>query len=163
MQFKVLLDIFLSNWTKYLAYIAIMIGAVIFVIGALKPKVFDKIKNKNVRKCLLFLTSIVLSFAAVAIYFVVEAVPFKYFPLSGAAVACACILAYSGYENFFIRVFIDWIKKTIRKSITYKELNKLDGKDREKATGILYQAGKEAAKDTEAVVAKKTDDYLKNL
>ena len=63
----------LSNFmTVYGMPILLMSVIIILLIGILKYfKVFDKITNKNVKKCVYYILDIALSFCLVAIYYAI--------------------------------------------------------------------------------------------
>lgn len=98
---------------------AIMVSAIIVFIGILKPLIFNRIPWKPLRKFVLSLSSIVFSFGATALYYVIESINiWDYYIHSSVAVSLLCIFTYWLYENFTcLRDLIDKIGKMAIKKI----------------------------------------------
>ena len=89
---------------------------IITLLGILKLcKVFDKLTNKDVRKCVFFCIDLVLSFGIAAIYFALFNMPFSgYLVYSGAQFVVTVVL-YAIYENWGVRKLVQVILALITK------------------------------------------------
>lgn len=96
---KNMLLYFGAHSTDIIVSVVIMVSAIIVVIGFLKPILFDRIKNKELRKAALAASNIVSSFICAFVYFVTEGWNFKYYVLASLALAVACIITYYVYET----------------------------------------------------------------
>lgn len=112
-------NVLLENWQQALCGGAIVISAVIVIMGMIK-KLFDKVANKYLRKFLLALTSVVLVLPVSAIYFVCAGIDYKYFWGDYALLSCATIVTYWLYENTCLRELIHKIGSlTLGRFITF--------------------------------------------
>jgi hypothetical protein len=90
----------------------------------LKERVFNRIKNKNLRRFALSFSSIAIMYATVAGYFIVNTIDFKYFAICGLFVCFAMIIIYWLYKEFLqvrdaiyaIGSFV--IRKLFKKGVT---------------------------------------------
>lgn len=98
-------NVLLENWQQALVGGAIVISAVIVLMGMIKG-LFDKIPYKLLRKFLLALTSVVLVLPVSAIYFVCAGIDYKYFWGDYALLSVATIVTYWLYENTCLRDLI---------------------------------------------------------
>lgn len=98
-MFLEMVNLFCMNYKTLLTAGIIMASMIIVLIGALKPFVFNKIKNKCLRGSLLSLTNIVFSFGFVALAFWLKKISFDYYLVSSIAFCCFCIVLYWAYEN----------------------------------------------------------------
>lgn len=116
------MDKLIALTLEYGLPILIIACAIIFVVGLLKIcKVFSKIQNKGVKKFLYYFIDIALSFAGVAIYFVITKTPFivSDYLAYGLAQVTVTVALYAAYENFHIRGLVQiligcvagWFKK----------------------------------------------------
>lgn len=96
-----------ANYQELLTVGAIMVSAIIIFIGILKPILFNKIACKPLRKALLALADVVFSFAATAIYFLIEGWTWENYWIASGAVTIACIVVYWLYENTCFRNLIE--------------------------------------------------------
>lgn len=104
-----MIDIFFNDWQYLVTVAVIMVSALIVLLGSLKPFVFDKIKNKDLRGTALFFSSIVLSFATTAVVFWIKDWNFVYYVYASAGFSVWTIFVYSLYEYTRLRKLIDWI------------------------------------------------------
>lgn len=102
-----MLDIFLADRLNISLVVFIMVCALIVFLGFIKPFTFDKIKNKDVRKTLLYFSSILLAFAYTAIAFWVKGWNFVYYWYAGGAFASVTIIVYSAYEGTNLKHLVD--------------------------------------------------------
>ena len=94
--------------------------SIILVIGILKLcKVFSKIKNDNVKKCIYYALDVVLSFAGAAIYYGAFKLDFSNYVVFCTTQIGATTTLYAIYENFGVRklvqMFLAWIATKIKK------------------------------------------------
>ena len=88
-----------KNLNTVLTAGVLMASMIIVLIGALKPFLFNKIQNKNLRGSLLSLTQIVFSFGAVALAFWWKNITFDYYWFTATLFCGLCIILYWAYEN----------------------------------------------------------------
>ena len=165
------IELILANWQRVLTGGVILTSAIIFLVGTLKKVgLFDKIKNKLLRKVVLSFTSIVLVFPATALYFVADGINFDYYWYGCAGAAVATIITYWLYENTALRDGIGFIgEKTVSKwfgvlvsAFASKKSNKETTLELISVTANLQsEAREEVVKSIKSAV--KEDDDLKNL
>lgn len=97
---KQVIDIFMNNTEEIFTAVIIMVSAVIVLMEILKERVFNRIKNKNLRRFALSFSSIAIMYATVAGYFIVNTIDFKYFAICGSLVCVAMIVIYWFYKEF---------------------------------------------------------------
>lgn len=100
---------------------ALVLGTIIIAfIGILKLcRVFDKIKNKDVKKMIYYLLTVALSFGVVALYFTIYNLGFNEYVLFSCSQIGATTALYAIYENLGLRKlwqialawFASWFKK----------------------------------------------------
>lgn len=98
----------------------IIATCIILIIGTLKLcKVFSKIKNDNVKKCIYYILDVALSFAGVAIYYGAFKLDFGSYVMFSTTQIGATTTLYAIYENFGVRklvqMFLAWIAAKIKK------------------------------------------------
>jgi hypothetical protein len=82
---------------------AIMVSAVITLIGILKPILFDRIRCKLLRKAILATSNIFLSFVSTAFYFLFDGRNWDWYVYASCVTAITCVLTYFVYENYGLR------------------------------------------------------------
>lgn len=147
----------------------IMVSAIIMFIGILKPVLFNKIKNKGVRKGLLALSDIVFAFIATAVYFLIESINWEYYWVASAITSLATIVAYWVYENTSLRTLIEKIgtialKKFVRVGLALFTADEKSEVEQTLNTVIdeVKSATKAELKSTSNAL-KKGDKELENL
>lgn len=141
---------------------AIMVCSIIFIVGAMKPVLFNKIANKQLRKFLLALSDVVGAFAATAIYFVAKGINWQYYWIASAITTVATVFVYWLYECTPCRSVIDKIgtiaiKKIVKMGLVLftenekykveKELGKLATELKNEAINELGKSAKYADKE----------------
>lgn len=150
-------NVLLENWKQALIGGAIVISAVIVIMGMIK-KLFDKVPNKYLRKFLLALTSVVLVLPVSAIYFVCAGIDYKYFWGDYALLASATIVVYWLYENTCLRELIHKIGSlTLGRFFNYVFGKVTGAKDFEEETS------KELTDGLQTDVQKELQSELPNL
>ena len=144
-----LMQILLENFKEILVTGAIMVSAIIIFIGFLKPILFNKIRCKPIRRILLALSDILFSFAATAIYFVIEGFPWTYYWQTSVGVTCLCIVVYWFYENTCLRDLIGKIGTMAVKKFFKVFLMIFDDKDKQEIQQELDKISGEVRKYTE--------------
>lgn len=154
-------DIFMSKPDEIVTAVIIMVSVVIVFMEILKERVFNRIKNKNLRRFALSFSSIALMYATVAGYFIVNTIDFKYFALCGLLVCFAMIIIYWLYKEFLqVRDAIFAIGSFVIRKFFKNGVTKLN----EVASGMemLGSTIDDILKGTEAKSESGKDD-LKNL
>lgn len=122
-----LLELFTSNWNTIVLGGLIVVGVVIFLMGTLKPVLFDKISNKGLRKTLLSLFSIILVFPATVVWMVSKGWEWNWglFWFLYCLNSIQTIVVYWFYEGTHLREALHLLgKKTIVKWISAIFVNK---------------------------------------
>lgn len=155
-------SIFFNDWENLLTIAFIMVSALIVFLGAMKPVLFNKIKNKNLRGTALFFSSVLLSFGATALAFWIKDWNFDYYLWASFAFSVWTIFVYSLYEYTRLRSFIEWVG-----SLTIKKFLGIIGKGEvEEVKEELNVALNELTKTTKSKaksVEVKADKELKGL
>lgn len=147
----------LENWRQVLVGGAIVISAVIVIMGMIK-KLFDKVPNKYLRKFLLALTSVVLVLPVSAIYFVCAGIDYQYFWGDYALLAGATIITYWLYENTCLRELIQKIGSlTLGKFFKYVTIRIQNNED------LDDESLEDFAEDLQSSVDKEITSSLPNL
>lgn len=98
-----------ANWQNVIIVSLLIVCSVIAALGGLKPLLFNRIKNKTVRKLLLAVSSLVLIMPFAALLFIFDSVKFNYY---WYWVICLCpvmIIVYWLYEITALRNLVDFI------------------------------------------------------
>lgn len=150
-----ILEIFFKDWGNFLLLAFVMSSAIIVFLGFLKPLLFNKIPNKNLRKSALGLASIALSFASVAVAFWVKAWNFDYYVWTSVFFSMWTIVTYWLYETSNLRTLIHKVGSFF--------IAKIFGVDFTK--GSIKKELETAIKDTKTFAKKevKHDKDLNNL
>ena len=156
---KALLEIFMNNKEEIVTAVIIMVSTVIVLMGILKSLVFNKISSKAWRQVALSFTSLALMYATVAIYFVINAVDFKWFLPCGSLVCVAMIVMYWFYENTQARAGIHKIGSFVISPLVAKFTAKVKGVA--DSTEMIGGAIEEFLKSTEKKTEIKKDDLTK--
>lgn len=160
--------LFGTYYADIIPMVVIMVSAIIVAIGILKPIVFNKITNKNLRKVVLSFSNVVACFIAAFIYFLAEGWNLKYYFLASVALSVCCIVTYWLYENTCFRNLIGVIgglalRKAlgvIRIAITEDDVNTVRDEIKN-ATAQLKSTTKTELKKVSSTI--KVDKDLKNL
>ena len=91
--------LFGTYYTDIIPMVIIMVSAIIVAIGFLKPFIFDKIKNKDLRRAVLALVNVGANFIASFLYFLGKGWNLKYYVLASLAMTVCSILTYYVYET----------------------------------------------------------------
>ena len=103
---KEMLLYFGAHYNDIIVAVVIMVSAIIVAIGLLKPILFNKIANKDLRRTALAGSNVAASFLSAFIYFMTEGWDFKYYCVSAVCLAVCCIVTYWLYENTCLRNLI---------------------------------------------------------
>ena len=156
---KEVISIFMNNTEEIFTAVIVMVSAVIVLMGILKAALFNRIKNKGLRCVALSFSSLAIMYAAVAVYFLINTVDFKYYAICGSLVCVAMIVIYWFYENTYLRAGIHKIGSFVISTLFAKLTAKVKGvaDSTEKIGGAID----EMLKSTEKKSEKKEE--LKNL
>lgn len=102
----ILYEYFMANIETMLPMVIMMVSALIVFIGTLKPILFNKISNKDLRGVLLSLTSVVLAYVSVAIVYLIKQYSFDHYWVAGSVYCGVVIVVYWLYENTKLRAGI---------------------------------------------------------
>lgn len=168
LAFKVML----GNAEKLMVAGAIMVSVIIMLVGALKHFVFSRIKNDDIRKTVLSLMSVALSFVATFAYFLIEGINWRWYVIGSLITSVACIIVYHFYENYHIRKLVHKIgsfaidkfahlAKVILAKIADMDDTSVEAEFK-KVTQELTNFAKSEIKSTAKKIAK-SDKELQNL
>lgn len=96
---KIMFHLFLERYNDILLMVAIMVSAIIALIGFFKPFVFNRIKNEDWRRTILGAMNVAMSFVFALGYFLVKGWNFRYYVLASIALSLCCIFTYWLYET----------------------------------------------------------------
>lgn len=111
-----------ANFHNIFWGVVLMVSGIIVLIGLLKPLLYNKIKNKQVRKFALAFSNVALSFICALVVFVLKDWDLNYYLASAIALSISCIVTYWLYENTCLRNLIATIGNMVLKSIANKVL-----------------------------------------
>ena len=118
----------------------------ILLIGILKLcKVFNKISNKNIKKLIYYILSVVLSFGGVAIYYAAFKIGFNSYPIVCLTQVSATTTLYATYENFSVRDLVQigftWVASWFKKNpeAKFTKAAKALGFDKDKISAMLAE------------------------
>ena len=156
------------NFNDVFVYAVAMVSAIIVAIGLLKPVLFDKIKNKNVRKVALAFSNVALCFICALVLFFVKDWNFNYYLVSAIALTVSCIVTYWLYENTCLRNLIATVGNIVLRkvaniaffAVNTDDINEIKT-EAKKATNELKAQTKKALK--KAANEIKEDNDLKGL
>lgn len=148
--------------------VVIMVSAIIMAIGLLKPILFDRIKNKQIRKASLAFSNVAFCFISALVFFLIKGWEFKYYMVSAIALTVCCIVTYWLYENTCLRNLIAVIGNiALRKlatvafiAVSTEDINEIKT-EAKKVTCELKAQTKEALK--KATTETKEDKDLRGL
>ncbi|MBQ8528989.1 MAG: hypothetical protein IJ459_04555 [Clostridia bacterium] len=163
---ELIFRILMANWQRALTGGIIVACVAIFLTGALKKAWLGKIKNKLLRKALLWLASLVLSFPTTALYFVGDNISFRWYWYACALMCFFTTVTYVFYENTGLRDIIHWIGgKTVGKYASVLVAAWFAAKDNEDTTNKLTMTTDELKEVVKTEMKKqyKEDPNLKNI
>lgn len=127
-MFWEMVNLFCINYKTLLTAGIIMASMIIVLIGALKPFLFNKIKNKHLRGFLLSLSNLVGAFVAVAVAFKMKGISYDYYWFTASCFCVFCVFLYWCYENLTqARALIHKIGAVVWRKLAPIIRNKLDG------------------------------------
>ena len=143
-----------ANYKDVIVQGLIMVSAIIVGIGLLKPLVFNKIKNKNLRKVALAVSNIAACFLAILITFIVQGWSFEHYLTASIALTLSCIITYWFYENTCLRNLIDTIGSTVISKVLSVSAAAIKKGDVEEVKAELKKAGDELKNLTKQEIKK---------
>lgn len=160
-----LIPVLSENFNNIIVNGLIMVSAIIVAIGLLKPILFNKIENKQIRKVALAFSNVALCFVSVLVIFLINGSDFEYYIASAIALSVSCIVTYWLYENTCLRNLIGTIGNiALRKianiafiAVTKDDINELKTEAKKVADELKTQT-KNTLKN-----ATKEDKDLKGL
>lgn len=135
----------IQAYANRIVQLVILSAIVITVLGGIKATgIYNRFKNKDVRKLLLFLSCIVLDLVAVVIYIVQENVGWdNYLPAAIGTVGITTVM-YAFYENVYVRKLIQLIFRSVKNGILKVILKQ---QTPEEARQIVVDTASEALKE----------------
>lgn len=163
-------SIFMTDPWSFFLLAFIMVSALIVFVGLfVKPALMKVIANKDLRGSLLALTSIVMSFASVAVAFWIRDWNFKYYLWVSGGFSVWTVFVYWLYENTKLRKGIHWLGSFVLKKLTglsvnsFAELKTALKNMKAEITPHATVIVNENFASVTAYATKKVDEEFKNL
>ena len=163
-------SIFMTDPWSFFLLAFIMVSALIVFVGLfIKPQLNKFITNKDLKGSLLALTSIVMSFASVAVAFWINDWNFKYYLWTSVGFSMYTVFVYYLYEYTRLRKGIHWLGSFVLQKITglsVTSISDLKTALKNMKTEITPQATvimNENFASVTAYATKKVDEEFKNL
>lgn len=141
-----------KNWQDVVLYSAIIVCSVIAALGSLKPFVFNKIKNKLLRKIALSLSSLVLVMPFTALVFLAKPYSFDIYWYCVYALMLIEIIVYWLYENTGLRNGINKIGSFCFRKIFVNICASVVDNDNKQARERLVATNKELKEFTKETI-----------
>ena len=112
------MSLVVSDWQSFLVGGIVVVGVVMFLMGVLKSTVFDRIKNKMLRKTLLSFVSVILVAPSTAVYMFSKGWEWSWgsFMILYMVNTVATVVFYWFYEGTHLRELLSLIgKNTVMK------------------------------------------------
>lgn len=166
---KTIFSIFMNDPWSFVLLAFIMVSALIVFLGLWKPLLKKFIPHEKLRRAVLALASVGLSFATVAVTFWVHDWNFAYYVWVSAAFSVWTVFVYWLYESTSLRDGIHWLGSFILKKLSgvdIKNLSDLKALLKNVKPEIVKEAKPvfvETVSTTSTYVKNKVDKELKNL
>lgn len=160
------MPILTEHFNNIIVYGFMIVSAIIVAIGLLKPILFNKIPNKQVRKVALAFSNVATCFISVLVIFLIKGWNFEYYILTASALSIGCIVTYWLYENTCLRNLIGTIGNIALKKLANIALVVFTKDDINELKTEVNKIGKELKADTRKAIKKATnneDNDLKGL
>lgn len=146
-----------ANFHDIFWYVVLMVSGIIVAIGLLKPLLYNKIQNKQIRKVALAFSNVILCFICALVIYVIKDWNLNYYFASAIALSVSCIVTYWLYENTCLRNLIATIGGIVLKNVANKVLmNTAD-------VAEIKEEAKKAVVEFRAQNVKKTTKEDKDL
>ena len=165
---KAMLFYFENHFQDIIPCVVMMVSAIIVAIGLLKPVLFDKITNKNLRKVALAFSNVALCYASALVYFLVEGWNLDYYFVSASALAVCCIITYWLYENTCLRNLIGVVGNIVLRKVASLALVAVNADDINELKTEAIKVKNDLKAQTKSTIKKATnkikeDNDLKGL
>lgn len=111
-----MLQVLLANWYTALTGGVILACLVIFIMGVAKKAGLGKIKNKHLKKAILYFGSIVMVLPTTAFYFLIDGINFRWYWWACLFTSILTTITYCLYENSGVRAIVHFVgEKTVGK------------------------------------------------
>ena len=98
----------LVNYKEIVMIGAMIVTLIIGIIGAIKPLLFNRIKNAELRRFALSISNTIGSFTSTAVYFAVKQMDWSKYVIASVILSICCVLVYHLYETIpYLRLGID--------------------------------------------------------
>ena len=138
-------------------YVVAMVSGIIVAIGLLKPILFDRIKNKQLRKVALAFSNVAFCFICTLVVFFVQAWNLKYYLISAIALTISCIITYWLYENTCLRNLIATIGNIVLKKLVNTASIAVNADDINEIKTEAKKVSKELKAKTKEALKKATE------
>lgn len=153
----------LSNWQLILIGGVVAVGVVIFLMGLFKKFIADKIGNKDLRKAVLFFSSIILAAPATLVYMVSNGMSLEYFLALYLVNAVCTVVIYQFYECSAIRKVLSFIGEKAVTRYFNAYIGSTDKTLEESLKSVAKQVNTETKTVLKAAKSRYKDDLEKEL
>lgn len=143
-----------ANYQEIIVCGLIMVSAVIVAIGLLKPLIFNKIKNKNLRGSAIAFTNVAACFLTVFVRFLIDGVGFEFYVLTATLLSCLSVIVYHLYEYTRLRNLIGLIGNITLRKIAKLSVFALTEEDVEAVKAEAKKVGQELKIETKNKLKK---------
>lgn len=114
MEIQKLFQLCLENWQDVIVGGVIVAWSVIFMMGIAKRLGLGKIKNKHLKRAILYFGSLSMVLPVTAMYLFLEHISFDYYWFACGGVGILMTVTYAFYENAGVRALVHCVgEKTV--------------------------------------------------
>lgn len=147
-----------EHFNNIIVYGFMIASAIIVAIGLLKPILFNKIPNKNIRKVALAFSNVALCFISVLVIFLIKGWNFEYYIATATALSVGCIVTYWFYENTCLRNLIGTVGNIALKKLASIAFIVFTKDDINELKTEVDKITKELKEDTKNALKKANED-----
>ena len=151
---QTVLSFFEANYNDIIVYVVAMVSAIIVLIGLLKPLLFNRIPNKQIRKVVLAFSNVALCFASALVLFFVNSWNLEYYLTGAVALSVCCIITYWLYENTCLRNLIETVGKIVLRKVAGVAFLAVTSEDVKQVKTAVENATKEVKAQTKTELTK---------
>ena len=164
MEIQRLFQLCLENWQDVLVGGVIVAWSVIFMIGVAKRLGLGNIRNKHLKRAILYFGSLSMVLPTTALYLMLEGVDFQYYWYACIGVGIIMTVTYAFYENAGVRALVHCVgEKTVGrvfKTLCLALRDKADGDDTiQRLTMTTAELKEEVRRDLKGHVKEDRDLY----
>lgn len=156
------MPLFVANFNDIIVNGFIMVSAIIVALGLLKPILFNRIKNKQVRKVALAFSNVALCFISVLVYFVVKGWTYEHYLVCAIGLSVGCIITYWLYENTCLRNLIGTIGNIALRKVANVAVLAVNADDINEIKTEVNNVANELKAQTKKAIKKATNEITED-